>query len=248
VFELGFAFTAWSLSDERAQGVRVDPRKAKADPSFNLLKKLGLNDSADRGAQPLVCGTQTIEGAPHLKDEHLPVFDCANKCGKLGKRFIAPSGHIRMMAAAQPFISGAISKTINLPNEATVEDIKRATACRGSWAEGQRAVPRRVQAEPAAQRRRRRRRRNLGARGRDLEPSSEAKDEVAGRWNWGCGDGCVRSLKAVVEASRPIVQRPMRRRLPTRASITHKFNVAGHEGYLTVGLYEDGSPASCSSR
>src|SRR5690606_5321078 len=71
-----------------------------------------------------VCGTMTVEGAPYLKEEHLPVFDCANKCGKKGKRFIHPHGHIRMMGATQPFISGAISKTINLPHEATVDEIK----------------------------------------------------------------------------------------------------------------------------
>src|SRR4029077_5631514 len=71
-----------------------------------------------------ICGRGTVESAPHLKEEHYPVFDCANKCGKIGKRFIPVQGHIRMMAAAQPFISGAISKTINLPNEATVEEIE----------------------------------------------------------------------------------------------------------------------------
>src|SRR5207248_6921668 len=72
------------------------------------------------------CGTMTIEGAPHLKPEHYPVFDCANKCGKTGQRFLSAEAHIRMMAAAQPFVSGAISKTINMPHEATVEDVKEA--------------------------------------------------------------------------------------------------------------------------
>src|SRR4029078_8848355 len=77
-------------------------------------------------ANGYVCGTMTIEGAPHLKPEHLPVFDCANKCGKHGRRFLSTEAHIRMMAAAQPFISGAISKTINMPHSATVEDVKRS--------------------------------------------------------------------------------------------------------------------------
>ena len=93
----------------------------------------------------------TLEGAPHLKAEHLPVFDCANPCGRIGKRYLSVESHIRMMAAAQPFISGAISKTINMPNEATVEDCKAAYML--SWklgAEGQRALPRRLQAVAAA--------------------------------------------------------------------------------------------------
>ena len=90
---------------------------------WNLLEALGFTDEQIEAANDYVCGTMTVEGAPYLKDEHLPVFDCANKCGKKGERFIHAHGHIRMMGAAQPFISGAISKTINLPNEATVEEI-----------------------------------------------------------------------------------------------------------------------------
>jgi ribonucleoside-diphosphate reductase alpha chain len=82
----------------------------------------------------MICGTGTIEGAPHFKDEHLPVFDCANRCGKIGEAFHRTAGHIRMMAATQPFISGAISKTINLPNEASVEDIKASYRLSGNWA------------------------------------------------------------------------------------------------------------------
>ena len=96
----------------------------------------------------------TLEGAPHLKAEHYPVFDCANPCGRIGKRYLSVESHIRMMAAAQPFISGAISKTINMPNDATVEDCKDAYML--SWklgAEGERALPRRLEAVAAAQRR-----------------------------------------------------------------------------------------------
>src|SRR5690606_23854944 len=109
----------------------------RSDPSFNLLKRLGLNAGQIEALNEVICGTQTVEGAPHLREEHLPVFDCANTCGRKGKRFIAPEGHIRMMAAAQPFISGAISKTINLPNSASVEDIK--SAYRLSWELGLKA-------------------------------------------------------------------------------------------------------------
>ena len=97
-----------------------------AEWNGNLLRALGFTAAEIEEANDYCCGTMTIEGAPHLKPEHLPVFDCANRCGKKGKRFIAAEAHIRMMAAAQPFISGAISKTINLPQDATVEDVKRA--------------------------------------------------------------------------------------------------------------------------
>jgi ribonucleoside-diphosphate reductase alpha chain len=94
------------------------------DSKFNLLRELGFTKNEIEVANEFVCGTMTIEGAPHLKEEHYSVFDCAGKCGSKGQRFIHPMGHIRMMASTQPFISGAISKTINLPNEATVDDIK----------------------------------------------------------------------------------------------------------------------------
>src|SRR5436305_1407788 len=106
-------------------------------PNFNLLRHLGFTRRQIEEANDVVCGRGTVEGAPHLKDEHLAVFDCANKCGRHGVRFINVEGHIRMMAAAQPFISGAISKTINLPNEASVEDIKNSY--RLSWELGLKA-------------------------------------------------------------------------------------------------------------
>src|SRR6185369_7578648 len=95
-------------------------------PGFDLLAALKFSREQVADANRFVCGTMTIEGAPHLKPEHYPVFDCANKCGKLGKRFLSWEAHIRMMAAAQPYISGAISKTINMPYDATVEEVKKA--------------------------------------------------------------------------------------------------------------------------
>ena len=93
-------------------------------PTFNFLTWAGLTQTQIGEANQIICGTMTVEGAPHIKDEHLSVFDCANKCGNIGKRFIAPMGHVRMMAATQPFLSGAISKTVNVPNETTVEEIQ----------------------------------------------------------------------------------------------------------------------------
>ncbi|MEZ4571673.1 MAG: hypothetical protein R2849_15330 [Thermomicrobiales bacterium] len=95
-------------------------------PGFDLLREIGFSRQQIDEANEVICGMQTIEGAPHIKDEHLAVFDCANRCGKTGTRFIHYTGHIKMMAAAQPFLSGAISKTINMPNEATLEDIEHA--------------------------------------------------------------------------------------------------------------------------
>jgi ribonucleoside-diphosphate reductase alpha chain len=157
----------------------------------------------------------TVEGAPNLKDDHLPVFDCASKCGKIGKRFIEAEGHIRMMAAAQPFISGAISKTINLPSEATIEDIKNAYFL--SWKLSLKA----------------------NALYRDgcklsqaLSNTSDKKEEKE-------------ESKAEVVIKERIVYKemPRRRKLPAeRMSLTHKFAIAGHEGYVHVGLYEDGVP------
>ncbi|MDE3252712.1 MAG: vitamin B12-dependent ribonucleotide reductase, partial [Bacteroidota bacterium] len=121
-FEIGFIFNRFTLGDECMQ--RLGFTEAEySDWNFNLLEALGFTEEEIDAANDYVCGTMTIEGAPLLKEEHLPVFDCANKCGKKGERYIHAYGHIRMMAACQPFLSGAISKTINLPHEATVEEI-----------------------------------------------------------------------------------------------------------------------------
>jgi ribonucleoside-diphosphate reductase alpha chain len=122
-FEIGFVFNAYTLGEECLQRLGFAAEQYYA-PDFNLLEELGFSDDEIDAANDYVCGTMTVEGAPYLKDEHLPVFDCANKCGKKGERYIHPHGHIRMMGATQPFISGAISKTINLPHEATVDEIK----------------------------------------------------------------------------------------------------------------------------
>lgn len=122
-FDITFAFNVWSLGEETLQRLGFTDKQYNAS-NFNLLRELGYNKEEIEAANEYVCGTMTVEGAPYLKDEHLPIFDCANKCGTKGKRFIHAFGHIRMMASVQPFISGAISKTINLPNEATVQDIQ----------------------------------------------------------------------------------------------------------------------------
>ncbi len=121
-FEIGFVFNVFMLGEACLQRLGFTPEQYN-DFEWSLLEALNFTDEQIEAANIYICGTMTIEGAPHLKDEHLPVFDCANKCGQKGERFIHAHGHIRMMAAAQPFLSGAISKTINLPNEATIEEI-----------------------------------------------------------------------------------------------------------------------------
>src|SRR5438105_942410 len=167
------------------------------------LRKLGYDSAEVKEIVEFIDDNDTIEGAPHLADEHLKVFDCAFKPVK-GSRSIAPMGHVRMMAAVQPFISGSMSKTVNLPTEATVEDIEQTYM--ESWKLGLKCI--------AIYR-----------------------------------DGCKRSqplstsLENKKEEAAEVEYRAVRRKLPDeRRSITHKFDVAGHEGYLTVGLYEDGQP------
>jgi ribonucleoside-diphosphate reductase alpha chain len=137
VFELAFAFNRWVLGSETLErlGFRKDQYE---NPHFNMLEALGFSPQQTAEANDHICGRMTIEGAPSLKDEHLPIFDCANKCGKYGKRYIEPMGHVRMMAAAQKFISGAISKTINMPHEVTVEEVERLYT--ESWRLGLKAV------------------------------------------------------------------------------------------------------------
>lgn len=135
-FEIGFVFNVYTLGEPCLQRLGISAEEYN-DTAFSLLHSLGFNDNQIEAANDYVCGTMTLEGAPYLKDEHLPIFDCANKCGRKGERFIHAHGHIRMMGAVQPFISGAISKTINLPNEATVEEI--ADAYKLSWELGLKA-------------------------------------------------------------------------------------------------------------
>jgi ribonucleoside-diphosphate reductase alpha chain len=264
MFELGFAFSAWSMPQQVLENIGVNADAAKNNPKFNGLRKLGLKKKQIDTLNRLICGTQTVEGTPLLKAEHLPVFDCANKCGATGTRFIRPDGHIHMMAAAQPFISGAISKTINLPTEATVSDV--GASYRLSWELGLKANALYRDGSKLSQ--------PLNTK-TDVEQEDEDMDgleltestsitttvihetlssstqtidrviEVAATESVVVpsatkGEFVERVVERVVER---IIERPLRRRLPeTRGSITHKFNVAGHEGYLIVGLYEDGRP------
>src|SRR5688572_4168088 len=192
------------------------------------LDKLGYTKPEIDAIVHYIDENEMIEGAPFLKDEHLPVFDCAFKPAN-GERSIQYMGHIRMMGATQPFISGAISKTVNVPREATVADIEQAYL--ESWRLGAKAIS--IYRDGSKR----------------TQPLNTSKAGVADtRNNVGAGpvagglqaSGDVREIvKEVVK----IVETPKRRKLPDeRASITHKFDIAGHEGYITVGLFDDGTP------
>ena len=135
-FEIGFVFNVFTLGEACIRRLGFTPEQY-GDFEWSLLEALGYTEDQIEAANIYICGTMTVEGAPYLKDEHLSVFDCANKCGHTGQRYIHAHGHIRMMAAAQPFLSGAISKTINLPNEAAIEEI--ADSYRLSWELGLKA-------------------------------------------------------------------------------------------------------------
>jgi len=122
IFELDHAFGSWVLGEDTYDrlGISKEQRSAKR---FSLLEHIGFTKAEIDEAQDTIIGRMTIEGAPYLKPSHYPVFDCANRCGKTGERYLAPMSHVKMMAAVQPFLSGAISKTVNLPNESTVEEV-----------------------------------------------------------------------------------------------------------------------------
>ncbi|MEC8175243.1 MAG: vitamin B12-dependent ribonucleotide reductase, partial [Pseudomonadota bacterium] len=125
-FDIKFAFNKWTIGEDFCRETLGLTDAQLDDLGFDMLAHLGFGKSDIEAANAYCCGAMTLEGAPHLKEEHLPVFDCANPCGRIGKRFLSAESHIRMMAAAQPFITGAISKTINMPNNSTVEDCKDA--------------------------------------------------------------------------------------------------------------------------
>ncbi len=170
------------------------------------LAKLGYEEDQIQEINAFIDEHETIEGAPHLKEKDLPVFDCAFKPAS-GERSIDYMGHIRMIGATQPFISGAISKTVNVPKEATVEEIQQAYI--DAWRLGTKAVS--IYRDGSKR----------------TQPLNTSRD----------------GQKAMIDGIEQLVRQPVRRRLPEeRDAITHKFDIAGHEGYITVGLFEDGSP------
>jgi ribonucleoside-diphosphate reductase alpha chain len=217
VFELGHAFNAFVLGEACLKRLGLKPED-------DVLAKLGFTAAEVDLSNDILCGRMTVEGAPHLKEEHLPIFDCANKCGKIGKRFIHWMGHIKMMGAVQPFISGAISKTINMPNEATVEDIKEAYL--QSWKLGLKAVALYRDGCKASQ--------PLSTKSSDKK-KEESKEELV--------QGQLLPTTVANPVSPSAASQSLKRfRLPKkRSGFTQEARIAGQKVYLRTGEYEDGT-------
>ncbi|MFT5182184.1 MAG: ribonucleoside-diphosphate reductase alpha chain [Alphaproteobacteria bacterium] len=228
-FDVKFVFNKWTLGETFCTETLGISAEQLDDYSFNLLGHLGFDSSQIEAVNIHVCGAMTLEGAPHIKSEHLPVFDCANPCGRTGTRYLSAESHIRMMAAAQPFISGAISKTINMPNSASVDDCKNAYQL--SWQLGLKAnalyrdgskLSQPLQSQILAG---------------DDDDAADSIDEIV---------DAPAALRAEMIAER-IVERVIerdvaRKRLPDRRKgYTQKAIVGGHKVYLRTGEYDDGS-------
>ncbi|TNE33645.1 MAG: vitamin B12-dependent ribonucleotide reductase [Alphaproteobacteria bacterium] len=221
-FDIKFAFNKYTLGEEFCiETLGLDEADLN-NYEFEMLKALGFSKKDIEAANLYCCGAMTLEGAPILKEEHLPVFDCANPCGRIGKRLLSVDSHIRMMAASQPFISGAISKTINMANDATVEDCKDAYLL--SWKLGLKANALYRDGSKLSQ--------PLSALTFDEEDLDEVEEEVKSS----------PAAASNVVAER-IVQRIVseRKKLPTRRKgYTQKAVVGGHKVYLRTGEYDDG--------
>lgn len=230
-FDIKFVFNKWTLGEDFLTGALKVPADKLNDPSFEILPYLGFSKADIEAANIHVCGAMTLEGAPHLKQEHYSVFDCANPCGRIGKRYLSVDSHIRMMAAAQPFISGAISKTINMPNDATVEDCKSAYML--SWRLALKANALYRDGSKLSQ---------------PLNSALIADDEEE-------ADEAVEALVAMPAAakaahlSEKIIERVVERvvairdreKMPDRRKgYTQKAVVGGHKVYVRTGEYDDG--------
>ncbi len=228
-FDIKFVFNKWMIGEEFLTQTLKVPADKLNDPSFDVFAHLGFSKKDVEAANNHVCGTMTVEGAPHLKAEHLSVFDCANPCGRTGKRFLSVESHIRMMAASQPFISGAISKTINMQNEATVEDCKESYML--SWRLALKA----------------------NALYRDGSKLSQPLNSQILSDDADEADDVVEQISAAPMAARTaqiaekIVERIIyvkqqeREKIPSRRKgYTQKATVGGHKVYLRTGEYDDG--------
>ncbi|WP_281825496.1 vitamin B12-dependent ribonucleotide reductase [Jannaschia rubra] len=227
-FDIRFVFNQWTLGAEFCTGTLGIPAAKLADPTFDLLRHLGFSKKDIEAANDHVCGTMTLEGAPGLKDEHLTVFDCANPCGKKGKRFLSVESHIHMMAAAQSFISGAISKTINMPNSATIEDCKAAYEL--SWSLGVKANALYRDGSKLSQ--------PLAA------ALIEDDDEAAEVLETGTptARGQVLAEKVIEKIIVKELVRSHRVKMPERRKgYTQKATIGGHKVYVRTGEYQDGT-------
>ncbi|MEP1766518.1 MAG: vitamin B12-dependent ribonucleotide reductase [Sulfitobacter sp.] len=227
-FDIRFVFNQWTLGEEFCTQVLGIPAEKLSDPTFDLLKSLGFSKKDVDAANDHVCGTMTLEGAPHLKEEHYNIFDCANPCGKKGKRYLSVNSHIYMMAAAQSFISGAISKTINMPNDATIEDCQKAYEL--SWSLGVKANALYRDGSKLSQ--------PLAA------ALVEDDDDAAEVLESGSlhEKATVLAEKIVEKVIVKEIVKSHREKMPQRRKgYTQKANVGGHKVYLRTGEYTDGS-------
>ena len=229
-FDIRFVFNKWTLGADFLTGTLKIPAEKLDEPGFDLLAAIGFSKADIEAANVHICGAMTLEGAPYLKPEHISVFDCANPCGRIGKRYLSVESHIRMMAAAQPFISGAISKTINMPNDATVDDCKDAYML--SWRLGLKANALYRDGSKLSQ--------PLNSQ---LIESDDEDDEavetlVAQTMPARAAAVAERIVERVVERVERLRERE---KLPNRRkSYIQKAVVGGHKVYLHTGEYEDG--------
>jgi ribonucleoside-diphosphate reductase alpha chain len=230
-FDIKFVFNKWTLGEEFCREELGIPAEELSLPTFDMLAHLGFGKREIEAANVHVCGAMTVEGAPHLKAEHYPVFDCANPCGRTGKRYLSVESHIRMMAAAQPFISGAISKTINMPNDATVEDCKAAYLL--SWKLALKANALYRDGSKLSQ----------PLQSQLIADEEEDGDEVIEAFI--AQPAAARAAAAAERVVEKIVERITvlreRERMPDRRKgYTQKAVVGGHKVYLRTGEYDDG--------
>jgi len=227
-FDIKFVFNQWTLGAEFCTGTLGIPADKLNDPTFDMLRHLGFSKAEIEAANDHVCGTMTLEGAPFLKEEHYSVFDCANPCGKKGKRYLSVESHIHMMAAAQSFISGAISKTINMANHATIEDCQKAYEL--SWSLGVKANALYRDGSKLSQ--------PLAAA--LVEDDDEALETLESGSTMEKAQ--VIAEKIVEKVIVKEVIKAHREKMPDRRKgYTQKAMVGGHKVYLRTGEYSDGS-------
>jgi ribonucleoside-diphosphate reductase alpha chain len=231
-YDIKFAFNKWTLGEEFSAGLLGGDAARLDEPGFDLLTALGFTKAEIEAANIHCCGAMTLEGAPGLKPEHLPVFDCANPCGRTGARALSVESHIRMLAAAQPFISGAISKTINMPNAASVADCAEAYLL--SWRLGLKANALYRDGSKLSQPL------SAGLLADEPEEAAEAAEALVAMP--AAARAAVVAEKVVEKVIERVIDRSgERRRLPQRRKgYTQKATVGGHKVYLRTGEYEDG--------